>query len=79
MIVEVQVIPKSSCSEVVGWEGDILKIRIAAIPDKGKANKELIRFLAKKLKIAKSQITIVSGEKSRRKRLQVEGIASLSL
>jgi len=79
IVVEVHVIPKASSSEIVGWEGDTLKIRIAAVPDKGKANKELIRFLAKKLKIAKSQISLLKGEKSRHKKLQIIGISSLPL
>ena len=56
----VKVIPNSKKSAIVGWQDDVLKIRIAAPPDKGKANAELISFLAKVLHIAKSQIELIS-------------------
>lgn len=65
--IKVKVIPKASRSEIVGWEGDALKIRLKAVPEKGEANEELIRFLSRELKIAKSLITIVRGHTSREK------------
>ncbi|MDP1607857.1 MAG: DUF167 domain-containing protein [Chlamydiales bacterium] len=67
----VKVTPKSSKNEIVGWENDELKIRLRAVPEKGKANELLIEFLAKTLHIAKSQIILVSGSTSRHKRLMI--------
>lgn len=60
-------IPKASKSEIVGWEGDLLKVRLKAVPEKGEANEELIRLLSSEFKIAKSLITIVRGHTSREK------------
>lgn len=48
------------------------------MPEKGKANKELIAFLAKKLKIAKSSLQIISGELDRWKKIAITSQADLS-
>lgn len=72
--ISVKVTPKSSKNEIVGWENDELKIRLRAVPEKGKANELLIEFLAKTLHIAKSQITLVSGATSRHKRLKIDNM-----
>lgn len=48
---------------------DFLKINVISPPEKGKANAELIKFLAKQLKIAKSNFTILSGELDRYKKI----------
>lgn len=72
--IKVKIIPKSKSNEIVGYENDLLKIRIKAAPEKNKANKELIYFLAKILKISQSEITILSGETSKIKKIQIENI-----
>ena len=61
----------ASKNEVLGWDDSkkALRISIKSLPEKGKANKEIIRFLGKLLK---KQISIVSGFKSRQKLLKVE-------
>jgi uncharacterized protein len=69
-ILAVKIIPKASRSEIVGWEKEELKIRIAAVPEKGEANEELVRFLAGVLDTAKSNIELMSGQTSRHKRLK---------
>lgn len=69
IIIPVKVSPKSSKNAILGWENGELKIRIAAIPDKGCANEELITFLSKKWNINKSNIKLISGASSRHKRL----------
>ena len=71
--IRVKVIPKSSKTELTGYLPDgTWKIKIAAAPEKGKANRELIEFLAEHLNIAKSRIHIVSGETSHVKRIHVD-------
>jgi hypothetical protein len=65
----VKAAPAASKSEIVGVVENALKIRIAAPAVDGKANEELIKFLAKRFKIAKSDIRIVSGESAKIKRL----------
>lgn len=76
IILTVKVIPKSSRNEIIGWEENSLRIRIAAVPEKGNANEALIAFLAKTLGIGKTHITLISGTTSRQKRLRIEGVSS---
>ncbi|MBP9842201.1 MAG: DUF167 domain-containing protein [Simkaniaceae bacterium] len=71
-IIKVKVTPKGSKNEILGWEGDLLRVKIAAPPDKGKANEALIRFLAKEWDIAPSRIQILSGHTSRIKTLECQ-------
>ena len=52
--------------------GEYIKISVLSPPEKGKANKELIAALAKKLKMAKSEIELVSGEISHYKKLMIK-------
>lgn len=51
----------------------VLRIRVTAVPDKGKANKAVIALLAKQLHIAKSAISITSGDTARQKTLHIAG------
>ena len=74
-LLSVKVIPKSSRTEIVGWEGDHLKIRVKGVPEKGEVNRALIAYLAELLGIAKSRIELVSGETSRLKRVRIEGLS----
>lgn len=74
IVLSVKIIPKSSRNAIVGWEGEELKIRISAVPEKGEANAELISYLSEFLGIAKSKIEIISGQTSRHKRLIIKEI-----
>lgn len=71
----IKVIPKSekNCiSEIIeDEEGQTIKIRIKAVPEKGKANKELIKFLSKEFSIPKQNIEIISGKTSQLKLLKI--------
>ena len=75
-LLTVRVQPSSFRTELVGRHGDALKIRIAAPPVDGAANKELIRFLAGELSIPCTRVTIVSGAGGRRKRVRLMGISA---
>ena len=72
--IDLHVIPNARKSEIVGIHNDKLKIKISSPPVDGSANKEIIKFFSKKLKISKSKIDIISGEKSRDKRLLINDI-----
>lgn len=63
--------PNASKSEVVGEHNGYLKIKLQAPPVDGKANEELIKFLAKFLKIRKSDLALIKGDTSRGKTLQI--------
>jgi len=71
LILKVRVQPRASKNEIVGIQEQWLKVRITAPPVDGKANTHLIRFLAGEFKIKQSQITLISGETSREKRLRI--------
>jgi len=73
VIIPIKISPKAAKNAIVGWENGELKIRIAAIPEKGNANEELIHFLAKEFNVSKQQISIISGKTSRHKRISIEG------
>jgi uncharacterized protein len=74
MDLDIRVIPRADRSEVAGLRDGALLIRLAAAPVDGAANDELISFLAKALKIPKRDITVVSGERSRSKRIRIAGL-----
>jgi uncharacterized protein (TIGR00251 family) len=67
--------PGARVTEIVGMHGDALKVRLAAPPVDGKANACLVDFLADRLGIAKSSVSIVGGETSRTKRVRVDGVS----
>lgn len=77
MIIQVKVTPNASKTQIVGWEGDVLKVRVKGVPEKGRVNEELIEFLAEELEIAKSKIAIISGHTSRLKRIEIKENISL--
>ncbi len=72
----VQVVPRASKNQIVGKEGDAIKIRLNAPPVEGKANEALIRFLAETLGVSRAQIEIVTGHASRRKVVRVRGVTT---
>jgi len=74
-ILNVRVVPRTSRSEIVGFHDGALKIRLAAAPVDGAANAELIKLLAKKFGVAKSDVSIVSGETSRTKRIRINNLS----
>ena len=70
----VRVLPRSSRNEVAGLAGDALKVKLTAPPVEGAANKLLVEFISEKLHVAKSRVTIVSGQSGRNKLVSVSGI-----
>lgn len=73
-MIEVAVVARSAKSALAGLLDGRLKVKVAAVPVEGAANAELIKFIAKQLKVPKSNIALISGQTSKRKTLQVEGI-----
>ncbi len=70
--ITVQIIPNSSRTTIVGMLDGVVKIKIQEPADNFRANQALIIFVSKKLSISKKNISIISGEKSRRKILSIE-------
>lgn len=71
LLLSIKVQPRASKDELAEVLGDSLKVRITAPPVDGAANQHLIAFLAKIFKVSKSQVTLISGETGRDKRLRV--------
>lgn len=69
----IHVAPRASRSEIIGEHDGALRVRLAAAPVEGAANQELIRLLAKSLKLPQNAFEIVSGVRSRRKIIRVRG------
>jgi uncharacterized protein (TIGR00251 family) len=70
----VKVIPKSPETELVEVIDDkekTLKIRLKAVPEKGKANAELIKFLSREMQVPKENISIISGKTDHLKLLKI--------
>lgn len=73
IIIQVKVIPASSRSMIAGIIDGALKIKLNSPPIEGKANKECVVFLSKLLKIPKSSIEIIKGDKNKLKTLTIKG------
>ena len=76
ILLRVRLSPNSSCCKVCGIfttpdNEDYLKINVISVPEKGKANSELISWLSKQLKIAKSNISLIFGELDRYKKVLI--------
>lgn len=73
MTLRVKVIPRSPNTEIAGEMSDgTLKVRVAAPPDKGKANDELCAFLARHYKVPRESVSIVSGHSATLKLVRIE-------
>jgi len=75
--ITIRLTPNAKQNKILGWEEDLfgektLKVQVTAIPEKGKANKALITLLSKEWKIPKSAISIIRGETSRTKILEIK-------
>jgi uncharacterized protein len=71
----IRVQPRAARSEMAGEYAGALKLRIAAPPVDGKANEEVIRFLAKLFSIANRQIEILGGDTSRDKIIRIHNVS----
>ena len=72
VVLTLHVQPGARRTEIAGVYGEALKIRLAAPPVDGKANAELVRFLARAFGVARSAVVLVRGETSRQKTVRIE-------
>jgi uncharacterized protein (TIGR00251 family) len=72
----VRVSPGAKRSEVSGLDGGELRLRIAAPASEGKANRELLTFLARSLGVSQSAVSLVRGAGSRHKLVEIEGLTT---
>jgi len=69
----VRVVPRASRSEIAGEYNGALRVRIAAPPVEGAANRELIKVLAKSFKLPQNAVEIVSGANAKNKIVRIRG------
>ncbi|MFA6002368.1 MAG: DUF167 domain-containing protein [Thermoleophilia bacterium] len=73
-LLSVRVIPGAKKSKITGEAGGLLRVRLQAPPVEGKANRELLKLLARELDLKKRQVVLVRGEKSREKTVLLAGV-----
>lgn len=73
LVLTLRVQPRAKNDAIVGPHGDAIRVRITAPPVEGKANDHLVRFLAKRFCVHRRDITLVSGESGRDKRVRITG------
>jgi uncharacterized protein len=74
-LIDLYVQPRASKSEMVGVHEGSLRVRLAAPPVDGEANRECVKFLSKLFDVPKSHVEIVQGLKSRRKSVLLRGLS----
>ena len=74
VILPVRVQPRASKDEIAGEMNGALRVRLQAPAVENRANEALVDFLAQLLKTPKSAVRILSGERSRTKRIEIRGV-----
>lgn len=70
----IKVVPGAARTELSGWLGDVLKVRIAAPAEQGRANRALVQLLANTLDVHRRQVRICSGSGAQRKVVEIDGL-----
>ncbi|UCF44581.1 MAG: YggU family protein [Planctomycetota bacterium] len=79
VVFTVKIVPGSSWTGVSGLLDGMVKIKVSAPPEKGKANRCLVKFLAKQIGVKKNVVSIISGETNPVKDVQVLGVSAAAL
>ncbi len=77
IVIEVKVEPRSSKKGIAGVFDNMLKVKVTAPPVEGEANEQLIEVLAEVVGVRKSSISIVRGQSSKRKTVEIRGIEKI--
>jgi uncharacterized protein (TIGR00251 family) len=77
LVIKVQVQPRAARDEFAGRHGDCLRVRLSAAPIEGRANEQLIAFLAAAFGVPRRRVQLLHGAGGRVKRLRIEAPASL--
>lgn len=70
----IKAIPNAPRTEVVGWLGEALKVKVHAPPVEGRANDTLREFIARKLGLPRRSVRVLRGDTSRQKTLHIDGL-----
>jgi uncharacterized protein (TIGR00251 family) len=72
----IRVSPGARTTELVGRQGEAWKVRVAAPPERGRANDAVLKLLADRLGVARGELTLVSGASGRDKVVELHGISA---
>jgi uncharacterized protein (TIGR00251 family) len=70
--------PRAASDEIVGFDGDTLRVRVTAPPLDGRANEALERLLAERLHVGRSAVRVVHGHGARQKLVEISGLTAES-
>lgn len=73
-LLSIKAVPNAPRSQVVGWLGDALKVKVQAPPVEGKANQALCDYLADLLELPRRAVVVQRGDTSRLKVVRIEGL-----
>ena len=79
VLLSVKAIPGAPRSEVCGWVGEELKVKVQAPPVDGKANEVLVRFMAETLDLPPRCVSLIRGNTARHKVLRIDGMDMAAL
>ena len=77
--IRVRVQPKASGNQILGFREDVLRLRVTAPPEDGKANAAVVRLLAQTLGISRSQLEVIRGHSSRNKVIRVSSLNAVEV
>jgi uncharacterized protein (TIGR00251 family) len=72
----IRVSPGARTTELVGRQGEAWKVRVAAPPERGRANDAVLKLLADRLGVARGELTLVSGASGRDKVVELQGLSA---
>ena len=72
---KVKVAPGAKQNRIIGWHGDVLKVRISAQPEKGKANSGVRKLIAEALDVPTRNISVTVGLTSKNKHILISGLS----
>jgi len=72
----IRVSPGARTTELVGRQGEAWKVRVAAPPDRGRANHAVLKLLADRLRIGRDELTLVSGASGKDKVVELHGLTA---
>ena len=75
MFIRIKVSPGSRENRVIGWHGNVLKLRVKANAEKGKANSAVVDLLSRALQISKGEVSIRSGHTSALKTVRIDRLS----
>ena len=74
VLLQIRVSPGASRDALLGWQGDVLRLSVAAPAERGRANEAALRLLAAALGLSRQRLRIVRGQTSRQKLIAIEGM-----